>query len=214
MNVTADGVTASVIIGPEVPKANVAVEHDHLMFLVKWKGWSHIHNTWNSMEKLSEYHGYKKLLTYVKKLQEHEEIYAMWPEEEQEAYDAERQQEVELLETHVNVERICAHRSAVRDGGGDTEYFTKWEGLTYDEASWEGIDDIVRRFNDPFIEHGSSRAKEKVSFEEKIDEYHRRKEGFTKSKERTSAFSKVRRQAVRHPSALISSKVSWDPSAD
>ena len=71
-----------------------------------------------TLQKLSEYHGYKKLLTYVKKLEEKEEIYAMWPEQEQEAYDAERQQEVELLETHVNVERICAHRDAVRDGGG------------------------------------------------------------------------------------------------
>ena len=42
-------------------------------FLVKWKGWAHIHNTWESVSSLQEQkvNGMKKLENYIKI---HEEI--------------------------------------------------------------------------------------------------------------------------------------------
>ena len=50
---------------------------------------------------------------------------------------------------------------------GNTEYFTKWEGLTYDEATWEGIDDISTRMNDPFIEQ-STPMRQKIGFKVRL----------------------------------------------
>jgi hypothetical protein len=49
---------------------------------------------------------------------------------------------LELLRSHLSVERIVATRRAVRPDAGDVEYLTKWEGLTYDEATWEGVEDL------------------------------------------------------------------------
>jgi chromodomain-helicase-DNA-binding protein 1 len=206
INIETDGRTAALVLGPEIPKNMVDTTSgtDHLMFLVKWKGWSHIHNTWNSMEDLSKYHGYKKLQTYLKKLDEQEEVYAMWPEEEQEAFDAERTMELELLESHVNVERICAHREAVRDGGGHTEFFAKWEGLNYDEATWEGIDDIATRMNNPF-----DVPSKQMPIQDKIDEYHKRKEHFVKPKDRYSAFSNPARRVQRDTVRKYDKQPEW-----
>lgn len=205
-NVAVDGTTAASVLGPEIPSKLVDPNSgtDHMMFLVKWKGWSHIHNTWNTMEELAKFHGYNKLKTYLKKLDDHNEIYAMWPEEEQEAYEAERTQELELIDTHVNVERICAHREALRGGGGDIEYFTKWEGLAYDEATWEGIDDIAPRMNNPF-----DVPSKQTAVQLKIDEYYRRKESFVRPKDRYSAFSNPARRVQRDTVRKYDQQPEW-----
>ena len=41
-------------------------------FLIKWKGWSHLHNTWESKETLTTQNvkGMKKLDNYIKRMNE------------------------------------------------------------------------------------------------------------------------------------------------
>lgn len=43
-----------------------------IQYFIKWKNWAHIHNTWESEEKLREMkiNGLKKLDNYMKKMQE------------------------------------------------------------------------------------------------------------------------------------------------
>eukprot|EP01052_Picozoa_sp_SAG31_P018145 SAG31_NODE_1272_length_9064_cov_5.201004_7_plen_595_part_00 len=153
MHIDPDGTKGEDILGPETRDENGG----HLKFQVKWKGWSHFHNTWGSRQYLSQFNGFNKVATYLKKWDEHVEQYEEWPPEEQEAYDLEREMSLELIRGHMQVQRIVAQRQAVRPGAGDIEYLTKWEGLTYDEATWEGVDDI------------------KVLWQSKIDDYNSRR---------------------------------------
>ena len=41
-------------------------------FLIKWKGWSHLHNTWESKDTLQQQNvkGMKKLENYMKRMEE------------------------------------------------------------------------------------------------------------------------------------------------
>lgn len=140
VNRSSNGATAEDVLGREV-----APHLDgHLKFLVKWKGWSHCHNTWASHASLLEFqNGDKTVRRYWKNWEQQKQEFDMWPDEEQEAHTLSRTMELELLQTHCNVERICAVREAVRPDAGDVEYLTKWEGLTYEEATWEGVEDVA-----------------------------------------------------------------------
>lgn len=46
-------------------------------YLVKWKGWSHLHNTWESKESLSQQNvkGIKKLENFIKRMDEIQQWY-------------------------------------------------------------------------------------------------------------------------------------------
>jgi chromodomain-helicase-DNA-binding protein 1 len=50
------------------PEAQETSRH----YLIKWKGWSHLHNTWESKETLLQQNvkGIKKLENYIKRFEE------------------------------------------------------------------------------------------------------------------------------------------------
>ena len=47
-------------------------EPSELQFLIKWKNWAHIHNTWETEKSLAEQKvkGMKKLANYIKRMTE------------------------------------------------------------------------------------------------------------------------------------------------
>ena len=47
-------------------------EETELQFLIKWKNWAHIHNTWETEKSLTEQRvkGMKKLANYIKRMSE------------------------------------------------------------------------------------------------------------------------------------------------
>ncbi|CAG4978576.1 unnamed protein product [Parnassius apollo] len=118
-------------------------------YLIKWKGWSHIHNTWESEKSLNEQKvkGLKKLENYIKK----EAELSWWRQragpEDIDYFECQSELQQELVKTYNNVERIIAEQSRELEGGGTArEYFCKWESLPYADATWEDSALIEKRW--------------------------------------------------------------------
>ncbi|XP_018909064.2 chromodomain-helicase-DNA-binding protein 1 [Bemisia tabaci] len=120
------------------------LENTEVQYLIKWKGWSHIHNTWESDATLKDpkIKGYKKVENFLKR----EDEIAMWRKhttpEDYEYYECQQELQQELLKSYNQVERIIAESSA----NGAHEYFLKWESLPYSEATWEDAALIERKW--------------------------------------------------------------------
>ncbi|EDX15331.1 GD11994 [Drosophila simulans] len=87
-------------------------------FLIKWKGWSYIHNTWESEATLRDMKakGMKKLDNFIKKEQEQ----ACWRRyagpEDIDYFECQLELQHELLKSYNNVDRIIAKGSKPDDG--------------------------------------------------------------------------------------------------
>ncbi|KAF8973120.1 transcription regulator [Flammula alnicola] len=114
---------------------------ENVRFHIKWKNFSHLHNTDETYEFLKRFRGLKRVDNYIK-------AYKIWKarleapglsREDAEALHLDKEREKEELETVRNVERIVAHRETA---DGDMEYFCKWQGLNYDHCTWELQKDV------------------------------------------------------------------------
>ncbi|KAJ1526021.1 hypothetical protein ONE63_009194 [Megalurothrips usitatus] len=107
-----------------------------LQYLIKWKNWSHIHNTWESENSLKEnkVKGIKKLENFVKKDDEINIWRSHSTPEDLEYYDCQLELSQDLLKSYTKVDRIIAEspKSDVQN-----DYYVKWENLPYSEATWE-----------------------------------------------------------------------------
>ncbi|GAB0096804.1 DNA helicase [Sergentomyia squamirostris] len=114
-------------------------------FLIKWKGWSHIHNTWESQDSLNEQKvkGLKKLENYIKR----ESDIELWRKnagpEDIDYFECQMELQQELLKSYNFVDRIIAQTVRI-DGGID--YYCKWESLPYAEATWEDSSLVSRKW--------------------------------------------------------------------
>ena len=114
---------------------------DHQRFHIKWKNFSHLHNTDETYEFLKRFKGLKRVDNYIK-------AYKVWQarlatpgisREDIEALHLDKEREKEELETYRIVERIVAHREGAET---DMEYFCKWSGLNYEHCTWELQKDV------------------------------------------------------------------------
>jgi len=103
---------------------------------IKWKSFSHLHNTDEIYEFLKRFRGLKRVDNYIK-------AYKLWQsrvaapgltQEDIEALHLDKEREKEELDTWRTVERIIAHRESLH---GDMEYFCKWCSLSYEHCTWE-----------------------------------------------------------------------------
>jgi chromodomain-helicase-DNA-binding protein 1 len=114
---------------------------DNIRFHIKWKNFSHLHNTDETYEFLKRFKGLKRVDNYVrayKGYQDHLAKPGLAPEEK-EALLLEKEHLKEEYETYKIVERIIAERVDVT---GKQEYFCKWTGLNYEHCTWESQDEI------------------------------------------------------------------------
>ncbi|KAL1413280.1 ATP-dependent DNA helicase Hrp3 [Vanrija albida] len=124
--------------------------HTNLRFHIKWKEYSHIHNTDEMYSFLKGYKGFKKVENYIQKVWQVEQAYhhpapdAKWKpsREDLEQYEIDRERVRELQDSYKTVERIVGERDDKRDGERTTQFLVKWTNLQYAECTWEKYDDI------------------------------------------------------------------------
>ncbi|KOB74709.1 Chromodomain-helicase-DNA-binding protein 1, partial [Operophtera brumata] len=134
-------------------------------YLIKWKGWSHIHNTWESERSLAEQKvkGIKKLENYMKKDAELSWWRKQAGPEDIDYYECQSELQLELVKTYNFVERIIAEQTREVEGAESVrEYFCKWESLPYADATWEDSVLIERRWPEE-VEHFKYREAAKTT---------------------------------------------------
>lgn len=134
---------------PESDKFSECDPTQHLLYLIKWQGYSHLHATWESYQFARRYRGFKKLDNYIRNVWAPENRIRTDPNynaEDLEAYMVERNRTREQIESHKIVERVIADREAQATIDIDhkhVEYLCKWKGLNYDACTWEAEEKVV-----------------------------------------------------------------------
>lgn len=117
--------------------------YENIRFHIKWRGFSHHHNTDETYEFLKRCKGIKRVDNYIKNIYNYQhEIYRHREQnkEDFEIVEMEKERLRDLVDMYRKVERILDQR----DSGTTTEYFCKWTGLQYSECTWEKHDDVVQ----------------------------------------------------------------------
>uniref|UniRef100_V5ETJ6 Chromatin remodelling complex ATPase chain n=1 Tax=Kalmanozyma brasiliensis (strain GHG001) TaxID=1365824 RepID=V5ETJ6_KALBG len=140
------------IVGHERHEDRLADKEDiptqNLRFIVKWKGYSHLHDTHETYDFLKRYKGFKRVDNYIKSVFLREKALLADPSvsrEDIEALQIEKERQVELIESFKTVERIIAQR----DNEANKEiayphlaFLVKWKGLPYSDCTWEAEEEI------------------------------------------------------------------------
>ncbi|XP_024377849.1 protein CHROMATIN REMODELING 5 isoform X3 [Physcomitrium patens] len=112
-------------------------------FYIKWKGQSYLHCSWMPLSELELLSGYKKVVNYMKKIDEDRQVRQTLSPEEAELHDVSKEMELDLLKQYLQVERVFADRNRVDNEEEITEYLVKWKGLSYCDSTWEKDTDIA-----------------------------------------------------------------------
>lgn len=117
---------------------SLPTQHSLQRFHIKWKNFSHLHNTDETYEFLKRFKGLKRVDNYIKayKLYQARLSAPGLSTEDAEALLLDKEREKEELETYKTVERIVSHRDSAEASNG-TDYFCKWTGLNYEHCTWE-----------------------------------------------------------------------------
>lgn len=123
-------------------------DQKELQFLIKWKSWSHLHNSWESEKTLSELDPkcIKKIEIYWKREEEIKDWKKSATPEDIEYHDCQEEMADELRQQHMNVERVISHNNVI-------EYLCKWQGLPYSECTWEDGRLIEKKFSKKIEEY-------------------------------------------------------------
>ncbi|KAG9489112.1 hypothetical protein GDO78_005222 [Eleutherodactylus coqui] len=156
---------------------NCETDEGEQQFLIKWKGWSYIHSTWESEESLQQQKvkGLKKLENFKKKDDEIKQWISKISPEDLEYYNCQQELALELNKQYQIVERVIAMKTG-KSGSGNSdfpvhsrknsssnepEYLCKWMGLPYADCSWEDGALIGKKFQhciDGFNSRNSSKT--------------------------------------------------------
>ncbi|XP_050433310.1 chromodomain-helicase-DNA-binding protein 1 isoform X2 [Adelges cooleyi] len=117
------------------PNTDCPPDEKETQYLIKWKGWSHIHNTWESMNSLQaqKVKGLKKIDNFVKREDSVKSWRDLMTPEDSEYYECQLELQQDLLKSYNIVERIIGESK----NSAQKEYYVKWQSLPYSDATWE-----------------------------------------------------------------------------
>lgn len=149
---------------PNEPAADATKSSQHELeeqYFIKWKGWSHIHNTWESDMSLRDQKvkGLKKLENYLKKEKEIEMWRTYAGPEDIDYYECQLELQQDLLKNYNFVDRIIAQ---VSKPDGSIDYLCKWECLPYSESTWEDVSLVARKWPGKISEFETREASKKT----------------------------------------------------
>ena len=143
------------------PNITLETEETEDQFYIKWKGWSHINNTWESETSLAakkkgdlEVKGIRKLTNYQLKLGDYKSWKKFANPEDVEYQEIELEMKRQLLFTYTDVERIFSHRKNESD---TNDYYVKWKNLSYAESTWEDESVIKSYYSEALDEYNTRR---------------------------------------------------------
>uniref|UniRef100_A0A669BEJ4 Chromodomain helicase DNA binding protein 2 n=1 Tax=Oreochromis niloticus TaxID=8128 RepID=A0A669BEJ4_ORENI len=131
-------------------------------YLIKWKGWSYIHNTWESMDSLTQQKvkGMKKLENFKKKNDELNSWLRKASPEDIEFHNCQQELTSDLNKQFQIVDFDVTH-SHKTPSSNEPEFLCKWMGLPYSECSWEDGALVRKKFQhciDSFMNRNSSKT--------------------------------------------------------
>ncbi|KAM4572469.1 chromodomain-helicase-DNA-binding protein 2 isoform 2-T2 [Odontesthes bonariensis] len=151
-------------------------EEGETQYLIKWKGWSYIHNTWESIDSLTQQKvkGLKKLDNFKRKNDELNSWLRRASPEDIEYHNCQQELTADLNKQFQFVERIIATKTGKMPGSvefpshshktsssNEPEYLCKWMGLPYAECSWEDGALVKKKFQhciDSFTNRNSNKT--------------------------------------------------------
>lgn len=141
-------------------------EVEEVQYLIKWKGFSHRHNTWQSLNALKGFKGYRKVENYERRKRQEDDFKRdpRTSEYEIDTLNDEIERERSLVEDYKLVERILGMRGGYANSSGATnglEYLCKWSRLSYGECTWEAADSFLPEDQneiDAFLERNQSQT--------------------------------------------------------
>ena len=168
------------------PNEILETEETEQQFLIKWSGWSHLNNTWESEATLKakkkgdrEVKGIRKLANYQLKLADFNAWKKRANPEDVEFQEIDIQMGRQLLTSYVQVERIFAQR---KNEQGGLDYYVKWKNLPYSEATWED-ESVVFNYYPEDLAVYTARKKAKSNPRNYADAMKTQKKKFTPLKE-------------------------------
>eukprot|EP00170_Pyropia_yezoensis_P006751 contig_27538_g6773 len=132
-------------------------EAESAEFQIKWRRRSYRQSSWNTLEELRSFSGYKRVTNYVKKMEELRavSIATETSSEEREELALHLEENRGVIGEYSKIERIVAERAAssgtanaldagtlVADDGEPSEFLVKWKNLSYAESTWETAADL------------------------------------------------------------------------
>uniref|UniRef100_A0A669DBE4 Chromodomain helicase DNA binding protein 1 n=1 Tax=Oreochromis niloticus TaxID=8128 RepID=A0A669DBE4_ORENI len=144
-------------------------EAGDIQYLIKWKNWAHIHNTWETEEtlKLQNVKGMKKLDNFKKKDQEKKKWLKAASPEDIEYFNCQEELMDDLRSQYQLVERIIgifAYIKHSKSAAGYPDYLCKWQGLPYSECSWEDGGLIAKKFQKCIDDYMSRNQSKTIPF--------------------------------------------------
>ena len=156
------------------PNESLETEDREDQYFIKWKGWSHINNTWESQQSLdakkkgtTEVKGIRRLYNYQQKISEFNSWKKFANPEDVEYQEIELEVKRQLLLTYMQVERIVSTR---KNEGHGVDYYVKWLNLTYADSTWED-ESVMENYFSEALEEYKARKKQNCnprSYQESI----------------------------------------------
>jgi len=122
-------------------------------FYIKWKGWSHLHNTWERYDNLRDYKGFRKVENFIKQKVNPDRDYRndkFITGDQLEQYNINLEIERDMIKDYQSVDRVISYREVqpTDDYPHGIQYLCKWKRLPYCDSTWEYVELISDNFQD------------------------------------------------------------------